>query len=203
VLDRGDDPRYHRGDEPHQSFAEGWVIEMKYRHMTASVIVAASAFVVSLTLAAQDRTSVKVPNGLALSEFKGYEAWQTIAPSQTDDGLKAILGNSIMIDAYKAGIPANGKSVPDGAMMAKLEWTKKSNDVSPYAVSVPDTLKSASFMIKDAKRFADSGGWGYAQFAYDGASDTFKPNGNGSGCGYTCHTRVKERDFVFTSYARR
>jgi hypothetical protein len=176
---------------------------MNRRDMIAIAIVAASAFVVTLTMAAQDRASVKVPNGLAISEFKGYDTWQTIAPSQTDEGLKAILGNSVMINAYKAGMPDNGRSVPDGAMMAKLEWTKKSDDASPYAVSVPDKLKSASFMIKNAKRFPDTGGWGYAQFTYDSASDTFKPTGTGSGCGYACHTRVKARDFVFTHYARR
>jgi hypothetical protein len=176
---------------------------MSRRGMMASAIVAASAFVVTLTMAAQDRGSVKVPNGLAFSEFKGYDTWQTIAPSQTDEGLKAILGNSVMINAYKAGMPDNGRSVPDGAMMAKLEWTKKSDDASPYAVSVPDKLKSASFMIKNAKGFPDTGGWGYAQFTYDSASDTFKPTGTGSGCGYACHTRVKGRDFVFTHYARR
>lgn len=176
---------------------------MNRRHMAASVIVAASTFAVSLALAAQDRFSVKVPNGLAFSEFKGYDAWQTIAPSQTEDGLKSILGNSTMTGAYKAGIPANGKPVPDGAMIAKLEWLKKSDEASPYPVSIPDRLKSASFMVKDSKRFPESGGWGYAQFAYDAASDTFKPTGTGSGCGYVCHTRVKARDFVFTRYARR
>jgi Cytochrome P460 len=176
---------------------------MKRRHIAASAIVVASVFAVSLALGAQDRFSLKVPDGLAFSEFKGYDAWQTIAPSQTDDGLKAILGNSVMIGAYNAGIPANGGSVPDGAMMAKLEWSKKSDDASPYAVNIPDKLKTASFMIKDAKRFADSGGWGYAQFAYDAASQTFKANGTGSGCGYACHTRVKARDFVFTRYAQR
>ena len=176
---------------------------MRHRLFAASLLVAASTFAVSLTLAAQDRFSVKVPNGLGFSEFKGYDTWQTIAPSETDEGLKAILGNSVMINAYHAGIPANGTAVPDGAMMAKLEWSKKSDTESPYAVSVPDTLKSASFMIKDSKRFADSGGWGYAQFAYDAASNTFKANGNGSGCGYACHTRVKARDFVFTRYPLR
>ncbi len=175
---------------------------MTRRHVTAGLISAASAFVLTLTVVAQDQQA-KVPNGLALSEFKGYDTWQTIAPSQTDDGLKAILGNSTMIDAYKAGFPENGRAVPDGAAIAKIEWSRKSNDASPYAVNVPGTLKTASFMVKDAKRFADTGGWGYAQFAYDPASNTFKGNGNGSGCGYTCHTRVKARDFVFTSYARR
>lgn len=175
---------------------------MTRRLITAGLVAAASAFVVTLTLVAQDQ-SARVPNGLALSEFKDYETWQTIAPSQTDDGLKAILGNTAMISAYKAGFPDNGSTVPDGAMIAKIEWSKKSNDASPYAVTVPGTLKTASFMVKDARRFADTGGWGYAQFAYDPASNSFKGNGNGSGCGYTCHTRVKARDFVFTSYARR
>jgi hypothetical protein len=89
--------------------------------MRMSLIVAVSTFVVSLTLGAQDRFSLKVPNGLAFSEFKGYDTWQTIAPSQIEDGLKAILGNSVTINAYNAGIPANGRSVPDGAMIAKLE----------------------------------------------------------------------------------
>ena len=176
---------------------------MKRRRVIASLIVAAATFVVSFTIAAQDRYSLKVPSGLAFSEFRGYDTWQTIAPSQTDTSLKAILGNSVMINAYNAGIPGNGRPVPDGAMMAKIEWLKKSNDVSPYPVSVPDTLKSASFMIKDSKRFAESGGWGYAQFSYDPASRTFTPVGTGSGCGYACHTRVKARDFVFTSYAAR
>jgi len=176
---------------------------MTRRHIAVGALVAASTFAVSLALAAQDRFALKVPNGLAFSEFKGYDAWQTIAPSQTDDGLKAILGNSAMIAAYNAGIPANGKTVPDGAMMAKLEWTKKSDADSPYAVMIPDNLKSASFMVKDAKRFAASGGWGYAQFTYDAAAKAFKPTGTGSGCGYTCHTRVKARDFVFTRYAQR
>jgi hypothetical protein len=176
---------------------------MNRRQLAASLIVAASTFAVSLTIAAQDRLSVKVPDGLALSEFKGYDAWQTIAPSQTDDGIKSILGNSVMINAYKAGIPDNGKAVPDGAMMAKLEWSRKSNTASPYAVQVPDKYLTAAFMVKDSKRFAASGGWGYAKFTYDAASDTFKPSGTGTGCGYTCHTRVKTRDYVFTSYARR
>lgn len=173
---------------------------MTRRHMMASLIVATSLFTVSLTLAAQDRFSVKVPNGLAFSEFKGYDTWQTIAPSQTDDGLKAILGNPVMINAYHAGFPGNGKAVPDGAMMAKIEWSKKADTDSPYTVSVPDTLKSASFMIKDSKRFATTGSWGYAQFKYDAASKTFTPTGTGSGCGFACHTKVKARDYVYTHY---
>jgi hypothetical protein len=68
---------------------------------------------------------------------------------------------------------------------------------------VPDTLKSVSFIEKDSKRFRDSGGWGYAQFHYDAASDTFTPFGSDAACGYACHTAVKAKDYIFTAYPRR
>ena len=72
-----------------------------------------------------------------------------------------------MIDAYRAGIPANGKPVPDGARMAKIHWAPKQNEFFPGA-TVPGKLLNVDFMVKDRKRFADSGGWGYAVFEYDG-----------------------------------
>ena len=172
-------------------------------HATALMAFAATVLLVSAALTAQDRSTVKVPDGLALSEFKGYETWQVIAPSETDHGIKAIVGNPIMMKAYSDGIPANGKPVPDGAMMAKIEWTKKPDAQSPYAVTVPDTLKSLSFMVKDSKRYADTGGWAWAQFTYEADSDTLKPVGTGVACGYACHTAVKARDLVFTHYAKR
>jgi hypothetical protein len=150
---------------------------MKREHIAALVGLAASIFVLTLTLAAQDRSSLKVPNGLSFAEFKGYDTWQTIAPSQTPEELKAILGNAVMIKALNDGIPANGKAVPDGAMMTKIDWLKQRNAVSPYPVDVPNTLKSVSFMVKDSKRFADSGGWGYAQFTYNPGSDSFRRSG--------------------------
>ena len=181
---------------------------MKHQHITALVIVSASILVVSVVLAAQDRFTLKSPNGIAFSEFKGYDAWQIISPSQPDGGVKAILGNPVMIKAYNDGVPANGKPVPDGAMMAKIEWSTKSNPLLPGAAKVPDTLKKIGFMLKDSKRFPDTDGWGYAEFLYDAASDTFTPPGNGPAFAKTachqCHTTgAKTRDFVFTSYAKR
>src|SRR3954471_23115387 len=107
---------------------------MKRASIAALVVLAASTFVVTLTLAAQDRSSVKVPNGLSFAEFKGYDSWQTIAPSQTPEELKAILGNTVMINALKAGVPGNGTPVPDGAMMTKIDWVKRSSAESPYPV---------------------------------------------------------------------
>ncbi|MFL6417117.1 MAG: cytochrome P460 family protein [Bryobacteraceae bacterium] len=141
--------------------------------------MASFAVLAGLVLAAQDKYTVKVPDGLAFSEFQGYEQWQTISVSRNEKAVAAILGNPVMISAYQAGIPANGKPVPDGAKMAKVHWTPKQNELFPDA-TVPDKLQNVDFMLKDSKRFADSGGWGYAVFEYDTASDTFKPGTSAS-----------------------
>jgi hypothetical protein len=154
-------------------------------------------------ISAQDKYTVQVPDGLAFSEFKGYEGWQVIAVSQTGDLLVAILGNPEMIAAYQAGVPGNGKAFPDGAKMAKIHWNAKKSAEAPAPTLVPDTLHDVDFMVRESKRFADSGNWGYAQFNYDAASDTFTPLGTGAACGFACHTIVKAKDYVFTAYPKR
>ena len=180
---------------------------MKKRVFTGLVAVSVLA---GLVLAGQDKYAVSVPGGLAFSEFRGYEAWQTISLSRNDKVVAVILGNPVMIKAYLAGFPANGKPVPDGAKMAKLHWAPKKNEFFPDA-TVPGKLVNIDFMVKDSKRFADSGGWGYAVFDYDDASATFTPGtkagtppqGNDAKCGYACHTLVKGKDYVFTEYGKR
>ncbi len=172
--------------------------------------VVSFAALAGLGVAAEDKYAVKVPGGLAFSEFRGYEAWQTISVSRHEKVLAVILGNSAMINAYQAGIPGNGNPFPDGARMAKIHWTPKQNQFFPDA-TVPGELMNVDFMVKDSKRFADSGGWGYAVFDYDTASDTFKPGtsagtppqGNDAKCGFACHTQAKTRDYVFTYYGKR
>ena len=168
------------------------------------------ALLAGLVLSAQEKYTAKVPGGLALSEFNGYEAWQTISVSQHGKVLAAILGNPAMMNAYQAGIPGNGRPVPEGARMAKVHWMTKPNKFFPDA-SVPDKLLNVNFMVKDSKRFADSGGWGYAVFDYDAASGTFKPGtsadtppqGNDAKCGAACHSTAKATDYVFTEYGKR
>jgi hypothetical protein len=163
-----------------------------------------------LVISAQDKYTVKVPGGLAFSEFRGYEAWQSISISRNDRVVAVILGNPAMIDAYEAGFPGNGKPVPDGAKMAKVHWALKANEFFP-SVTVPGNLVNVDFMVKDGKRFANSGGWGYAVFDYNAESDTFTPGttagtppqGNDATCGFACHTRAKTRDYVFTEYGKR
>ena len=127
-------------------------------------------------ISAQDKYTVQVPNGLAFSEFRGYEDWHVISVSHAGDVLAVILGNPEMIKAYQAGIPGNGKPFPDGAKMAKIHWdAKKSAEAPDPTTKVPGTLLNVDFMVKDSKRFADSGNWGWAAFNYDAASDTFTP----------------------------
>ncbi len=92
-----------------------------------SLAVFSLAFLGGMVLAAQDKYSLKVPNGLAVSDFRGYEDWQDVAVSQTENGIKAIVANPAMIDAYRNGVPGNGKHLPDGVKVAKIEWTSKKN----------------------------------------------------------------------------
>src|SRR5499426_3778225 len=144
-------------------------------HVTLAVIIAVVlAVLAGVAIAAQDKYNVRVPGGLAFSEFRGYEGWQAISISRNNKVVAMILGNSVMIDAYRSGIPDNGKPVPDGAKMAKIHWSPKQNEFFPDT-TVPGALLNVDFMEKDSKRFADSGGWGYAVFDYDAASNTFKP----------------------------
>jgi hypothetical protein len=94
--------------------------------------------------------------------------------------------------------------------MAKIHWTPKQNQFFPDA-TVPGKLLNVDVMVKDSKRFADSGGWGYGVFEYDAASNTFKPGTtasapparNNARCGFTCHTAAKARDYVFTDRGTR
>jgi hypothetical protein len=176
--------------------------------LAASAAVGATIAVVlailgSRAISAPDKYTVQVPKGLAFAEFRGFEDWQSVAVSQSGDLIEVILANAVMIDAYRAGVPDNGKVFPDGSKMAKIHWRTKKSAEAPAPTTVPDTLHDIDFMARDSKRFPDTGGWGYAQFNYDTASDTFAPMGSGSDCGYACHTIVKAKDYVFTAYGKR
>ena len=174
---------------------------MRSQQVTVAMAAVALTVLIGVTaLAQQDRYTLKVPDGLAFSEFEGYDTWQTVAVSETEGSVKAILANPAMISAYKEGVPDNGKPFPEGSKTVKIEWSKKKNPASPYFVEVPDTLKSLAFIAKDSKRFPNTHGWAYAKFEYDAESKTFKPSVTGSECGYACHTNVASRDYIFTAY---
>jgi Cytochrome P460 len=163
-------------------------------------------------ISAQDKYTVQVPGGLAFSEIRGYEDWQTVAVSDTEGAIAVILANPVTIDAYRAGVPGNGKPFPDGSKIVKIHWKpEKSAEAPDPTTRVPGALHDVGFMVRDSKRFADSGGWGWAEFKYDAASDTFTPQtladnppqGNDAKCGFACHTIVAAKDYVFTAYPKR
>jgi hypothetical protein len=172
---------------------------------TAAALLAALGVVV---LFAQGRDNGKYslvsPGGIAFSDFRGYEDWADVSSAHTDERLKVIVGNPTMIKAFKAGVPLNGQPFPDGSMIVKLQWTPKKSTEAPFVVDVPDVFKEAFVMEKDSKRFAKSGGWGYAVFNYDAASDKFTPDPKSpSDCGFACHTPVKAKDYIFHPYQKR
>jgi hypothetical protein len=174
---------------------------------SCAALAATIAIAAEPSAKSQDKYTLKVPGGLAFSEFKGFESWQVVAVSHNAKLIAVILGNPTMIQAYEAGIPANGKPVPDGAKMAKIHWLPKQNPFFPDA-TVPGAQHDVDFMVKDSKRFGDVGGWGYAVFKYDAATDTFTPGttadqppqGHDAECGVAGHTIAKDKDYVFTEY---
>jgi Cytochrome P460 len=170
---------------------------------TSLVIVIGAVVLGSMAFAAQDKYTVKVPNGLSFSEFRGFEDWPTVAVSQAGDLIEVIVANPVMIKAYRAGVPGNGKPFPDGSKMAKIHWKARKSAEAPDPTTVPDILHDIDFMVRDSKRFSKTGGWGWAQFNYDAASDTFTPDGSGTDCGFACHTIVAKKDYVFTAYGKR
>ena len=189
------------------------------RLVVAAFVTVSAAFSVSVALAltAQDKYAVSVPGGLAFSEFRGYEDWQVVGPSETEaqNVIRVILANPVMIKAYREGVPANGTPFPDGSKIAKIEWTPKKITDAPFSASAPDTvpdiLKEVEFIVKDSRRFPDGHGWGYAVFNYNPASDTFTPatsadrppQRNDAKCGVACHNLAAAKDYIFTPYLKR
>jgi len=178
--------------------------------MRTIALVALLGALSTSSLSAQDKYTVKVPGGLAFAEFRGYEGWQLISISENGPVMAATLGNPTMIQAYKAGFPENGKPWADGSKMAKVHWVPKKSERS-LGATVPSTLHDVDFMVKDSKRFADSGGlavvsagWKvWVAESYSNAPHPQPPQGHDAKCGFACHTIVKNRDYVFTDYAGR
>ena len=176
-------------------------------------IVATAAAALAVLVAAalyaqgqdQDKYSLKSPSGIGFSDFRGYEDWAVVSSaSTTNEVLKVIVGSPTMITAYKASVPGNGQPFPDGSMIVKLQWKPKRSSEAPFVVDVPDVFAQAFVMEKDNRRFPKTGGWGYAVFNYDAASDRFTADPKSlSDCGNACHAAVKAKDYIFHPYEKR
>ena len=176
-------------------------------NVVATTAAALALFVASAVYAQgqdKDKYSLKSPGGIAFSDFRGYEDWAAASSARTDEILKVIVANPIMIAAYKAGVPGNGQPFPDGSMVVKLQWKPKKSTEAQFPVDVPDVFTQAFVMEKDSKRFPKTGGWGYAVFNYDAVSDHFSADPKSlSDCGNACHTAVKTKDYIFHPYEKR
>ena len=152
----------------------------------------------------KDKYSLISPDGVALSDFKGYEDWSVVSSARTEEVLKVIVANPAMINAYKSGSPGDSHFFPEGSMIVKLQWKPKKSTEAPFVVDVPDVFKQAFVMEKDSKRFPKTGGWGYAVFNYDAPSGKFTPDPSAhADCGNTCHVGVKAKDYIFHPYQMR
>jgi Cytochrome P460 len=130
----------------------------------------------------------------------GYRDWRLISVAHEEgnlNDLRGVLGNDIAIKAYREGkLP-----FPDGAIIARLAWkyvpSEENNKVFGREQSyVAGDATNVQFMVKDSKKYAATGGWGFAQF-----NDGKPVEAAGlSGC-YACHVPVRARDYLFTRYA--
>jgi hypothetical protein len=178
------------------------------KHIAGLTVLATAVAVLAVpvdgAVNAQDKYSLKSPSGIPFSDFRGYEDWPVVSTAKTDV-LKAIVANPAMIKAYRAGVPGGGQTFPEGSKIVKIQWKTKKSTEAPFDVDVPDVLAQVFVMEKDIKRFQkNGGGWGYAVFNYDAASDKFTPDPKSlSDCGNACHTAVKGKDYIFHPYQKR
>ena len=181
--------------------------ESAMKRKSKLTIARATAVLVLLGASAvhpQEKYTLVSPGGIAFSYFMGYEDWADVSSARTTEILKVIVANPTMINAYKAGVPGAGQPFPEGSRIVKLQWKLKKSTEAPFAAEVPDVFSQAFVMEKDSKRFSKSGGWGYAVFNYDPASDKFTADAKSpSDCGYACHTPVKAKDYIFHPYQKR
>ena len=131
----------------------------------------------------------------------GYRDWRLISVAHEKgdlNDLRGILGNDVAIKAYRAGtLP-----FPDGAIIARLAWSYESSEENDKAFGRSQSFvagppkNGVQFMVRDSKKYAATGGWGFGHFN-DGksADETVLKT-----C-FPCHEAVKARDFVFTRYA--
>jgi hypothetical protein len=181
---------------------------MKRKSKLAIGVVTGIAAISAMVVLAEekaDKYSLVSPGGIAFADFKGYEDWSVVSSARTDEVLKVIVASPAMIKAYKSGIPGNGQTFPEGSKIVKLQWKPKKSTEAPFAVDVPDVFTQAFVIEKDSKRFPKStGGWGYAVFNYDAATDKFTADATSlADCGNSCHTAVKAKDYIFHPYQKR
>lgn len=164
------------------------------RHLATTVVAlfATAGILFPAFPAATAADIVAAPTGVTIP--MGYRNWQVIAPSQRDDTdeIRVILGNNIAMKAFRA----NTLPFPDGTILAKLAWKRVKSTEFPKTF-IPGVAPRIEFMVKNSKKYASTGGWGFGRFIDGNPADAQVH----ATC-FPCHqANVKDHDFVFTRYA--
>jgi hypothetical protein len=164
------------------------------------VAVATVAGVLAFTAPTTGGADVEAAPIFGIKIPHGYRDWRLISVAHEEgnlNDLRAILGNDVAIEAYRG----EKLPFPDGTIIARLAWnyvpSEENNKVFGRSQSfVAGSATNVQFMVKDSRKYAATGGWGYAQFDKDGKPADEAPLKT---C-FPCHEAIKARDFVFTRY---
>jgi len=170
------------------------------KRISILVGVAIAVYAIALLALAASRADDEAAPIFGIKIPPGFRDWKLISVAHEEgnlNDLRAVLGNDIAIKAYREGkLP-----FPDGTIITRLAWSyvpsEENNKVFGRQQSfVAGSPTNVQFMVKDSKKYASTGGWGFAQFK-DG-----KPDGKAdlNTC-FPCHVPIKARDYVFTQYA--
>jgi len=162
---------------------------------SVGVVLLAGVFAVACHAASEHTSKPASPiYGVTLPD--GYRQWELIAPSLEGEPLnelRAVVGNPTAIQAYRT----NTLPFPDGSILVKLAW-KRTPSTEFEAATVPGAATTVQVMVKDAKKYASTGGWGFGRFVDGQPVDEAQHRT----C-FACHqARVKNHDYVFTRYTR-
>ena len=157
-------------------------------------LVCVALLSVAGSLVAADRPVA--PNGIAI--YTDYISWKVISPSYREDKgqIRIITGNEIAV----AALHASKKPLPDGSVLAKIAWKAEKHPSFPVATE-PGEFVQVEFMVKDAKKYKGTGGWGFARFV----GSELKPYGkdaNFVGECFGCHLPVANNDYLYTKIVK-
>jgi hypothetical protein len=169
-------------------------IHVKEAVMRRIVLVGAALLLSAGSIGAVERPVAS--NGIAI--YPDYMSWKVVAPSYREDKgqIRIITGNETAV----AGLRAGKKPLPDGSVLAKVAWKAEKHPNFPVATE-PGAFVQVEFMVKDARKYKDTGGWGFARFV----GSELKPYGKDAGfvneC-FGCHIPVANNDYLFTKIVK-
>ena len=167
------------------------------------VAVATLVGVVAFTANTSRHSTAQEPAPIFVTEVPaGYRDWKVVSVAHEEGDLndiRAILGNDIAIKAYRE----HKLPFPEGAIVGRIAWSYVPSEENNKAFGRAQSFVAGAptefylqFMVKDSRKYAATGGWGYSSFDKDGKPS---PESGMKTC-FPCHEALKDRDFIFTRY---